>query len=364
MWFKNNKQQLEALQAQLEASEAQVARLETENRQLREQLAMQAQPEAGDEFEQALCGAWVKGGELIRATRESLASNASALLAERTSLAESASIFEQTRGSVEQILQRVEHIRQHAGQSHQQLSRLAEESGAIERFVAVIADISDQTNLLALNAAIEAARAGESGRGFAVVADEVRNLARKAQQASKEIAQLVGRIVVSTEETGQDIGAVNDASTEVVASAEQIRAGVAQVVSLSDRMHQVINNSAAAAFFETVKLDHVAWKNHIYQCIISGSLDKAQGVADHTACRLGQWYYTGEGAERYAGLSSYDRLEAPHEQVHRAGLAALEAARQGQQAQVLQQLRQMEEASMAVARAIDAMRDEALAQQI
>ena len=97
------------------------------------------------------------------------------------------SLVESQVGSIQRLAGEID-------QSVAAINRLASDSASISQVLDVIKGIAEQTNLLALNAAIEAARAGEQGRGFAVVADEVRTLAKRTQQSTAEIEQMILRL--------------------------------------------------------------------------------------------------------------------------------------------------------------------------
>jgi hypothetical protein len=131
--------------------------------------------------------------------------------------------------------------------------------------------------------------------------------------------------------------------------------GMKGLMDVSGRLIETVAATALRSFVETAKIDHLVYIMEVYKVFLGLSDKSANDFASHTTCRLGKWYYEGDGKGCFSKLPGYQETEPPHMEVHRYGREAVQHQHAGEYARGLEQLGKMEAASMAVLKHLEAM---------
>ncbi|MCA9211530.1 MAG: CZB domain-containing protein [Planctomycetales bacterium] len=198
----------------------------------------------------------------------------------------------------------------------QLVDRTDEQLLGIRKFLEMIEQVASKTNLLALNATIEAARAGEAGKGFAVVAGEVKALARQTQEAVGSIGELIHHILENSKRVAERTKQLDQQSEQISEKVSDFNVRIHDTNERNVQATQQVIASNDRVFMSLAKLDHVVWKVNTYLSVLEEK--PAFQFVDCRNCRLGKWYYEGDGRALFSHVPSFHGLETPHSQVHEA----------------------------------------------
>ena len=343
--YETLQQQMESMQRERDQLHAALAATASEKNALENQVAdlLTKQSMYGGMFENMQ-----QFGDSFIALQSSLSGLATTMKSEKQSAVDAASASNESREAMAQIASNLHSVSQKTQQTAHSVENLHERAGQIGGIVMLIKEIADQTNLLALNAAIEAARAGEQGRGFAVVADEVRKLAERTSRATSEISTLVASIQDEIHSAKTQMESEAGQSDSFSRQGEAATESLHGLLNLSHKMEGAIAASALRSFVELAKVDHLVYKFEVYKIFMGLSQKSAHEFSSHMQCRLGKWYYEGEGKSSYSSLRGYKQIEQPHRMVHTHGISAIERYRNGEFDSAVKALAEMEHASMQV----------------
>lgn len=191
------------------------------------------------------------------------------------------------RQLVESSVDGIEKLAKEIENSVKAINQLADDSSSISRVLEVIKGVAEQTNLLALNAAIEAARAGEQGRGFAVVADEVRTLARRTQQSTEEIEQMIARLQSGVSGAVKAMGASHGMTGATVDSSLKVQDALGNILRA---VNQIVDQSEqiAAAAEEQTAVSHDIDQNIVEINQVSDRTAEGARQTEESSNRMGQ----------------------------------------------------------------------------
>jgi methyl-accepting chemotaxis protein len=171
------------------------------------------------------------------------------------------------------------------------------------RILDLMNSIAGETHLLALNASIEAAGAGSYGERFGVVAQEVKALAKRSNEAGREVAEIIQQIETAThhaaelaqdglhtarntheltERTGELIETVQQVVSQSQAQANEINLAVADIVQQNTAIKMATGQQRTATSQVEVTLDNLtqfAEQNARNGILVSTTATQLQNVA-------------------------------------------------------------------------------------
>ncbi len=235
--------------------------------------------------------------------------------------------FDQLIGDSSTIIGNSQKLKKSLSESAESSNEMAENVLEISSLLKGIQSVASQTNLLALNATIEAARAGEAGKGFAVVANEVKELSKQTSSLVEGVEKVLEKIESSSKQVSQNMDKAMSQSDENQKVLEKFNTSINATKSNNDMAIDNVEKNSDRVFVTLAKLDHVIWKINTYLSILKK--EPVFKFVDYHNCRLGKWYYEGEGKRNFSHVHSYQDLEGPHAVVHNGTKTILEDLEQG-----------------------------------
>ncbi|MDI9369978.1 MAG: HAMP domain-containing protein [Synergistaceae bacterium] len=149
-----------------------------------------------------------------------------------------------------------------------------------------------------------------------------------------ELIKSMGEVIGSTAEKSEQVAA---ATEETTASMEMIGTGTEELSEMASQLNEAVSvfrlqddDGEALPDSELIKRaksDHLLWKARISNMLKGLDSVDPEDVDAHTECRLGRWYFS--PGNPFRDRAEFERIEAPHREVHEMARQAAEAYRDG-----------------------------------
>ena len=181
-----------------------------------------------------------------------------------------------------------------------------------------------------------------------MVAQEVRVLASRTGEATAEIGALVKGILRQSGQADQRMHANASDANRLSHEAETVLARTGRLLNIAREANDALVLGAMLSEIELANMEELEIKLAVYRVFMGLSQTVADDFPDETQCRLGKWYYSGDGEGLFHASEGFLALEKPHREVHRQAMAAVTHYHAGELDPAFQALAEMERSNLDV----------------
>ena len=225
--------------------------------------------------------------------------------------------------SVDSIVKLLNELLERSHKVASVIGNLSSKAKDIEKSVLMINEVVMQIKILSLNASVEAVSAGEAGKGFAVVANEVKNLANKTSSVATEIQNITSGIQSEIKKTTKEFQEIDSSISVIHKHTGLFDKEIHSLHNSTKHFLNELDDLGDNVFMSLAKIDHVLWKTNSYLSVYEHK--PAFKFVDHHNCRLGKWYFEGNGEKYFSHTPSFEKLNEPHAGVHNGTLKVFDA---------------------------------------
>ncbi len=149
------------------------------------------------------------------------------------------------------------------------------------------------TRALAMTTALEEAHIHQEPSGLPAIVSDIQHLADHTQHLGHQLDHWIEQVAILLKEDARVQAHQRETSTALANAAQAAEQVIEQLMDQARHMYKVIHHSTTTACLHAAKLEHAVWKSRIYHQLLSAYFE--DHMVDHQHCTLGRWYFTGEG---------------------------------------------------------------------
>lgn len=248
-------------------------------------------------------------------------------LAEKSTLAtkEISTLIKEIQKTVAEAVRAMDESAKEVAEGVKRSNESGEALNSILKAVEVVNRQTEEIDLAAQNINASSNELVSAMETVSSVVEENTASAEEMAANSSEVTQAIENIASVSEENSAAIEEVSASAEEMSAQVEEVTASALSLTDMAQILQEIVDQfiinkvslTEAVHVVDTYKKTDMDWVNRVEEFLSDGHQITLSEVPSHLDCALGKWYY-GQGSIECGQMTSFQAIEQPHVEFHKA----------------------------------------------